>query len=186
MLGKSGYFDQSYAVPLIIRDPRTSADAARGKTITAFTEHVDIMPTLLDFAGADIPPQCDGRSLMPFVETGSAPTWRTEAHWEYDFRDASFDGPEKDLGLTLHQCNLTVIRDENYKYIHFAALPPLLFDMKNDPGEFTNLANAANHKPTVLRYAQKLLSWRLTHEDQTLTHKMATDKGMIERASPRF
>ena len=186
MLGKTGYFDQSYAVPLIIRDPRTSADAARGKTIEAFTEHVDIMPTLLDFAGTEIPPQCDGRSLIPFVERGSAENWRTEAHWEYDFRDVSFNGPEKDLGLTLHQCNLTVIRDENYKYVHFAALPPLLFDIRNDPGELTNLANATNHKPTVLRYAQKLLSWRFTHEDQTLTHKMATDKGMIERASGRF
>jgi arylsulfatase A-like enzyme len=186
MLGKSGYFDQAYAVPLIIRDPRPAADATRGQTVQSFTEHVDIMPTLLDFAGAQIPPQCDGRSLMPFVEHGLAPAWRTEAHWEFDFRDASFDGPEKELGLTLHQCNLTVIRDETYKYVHFAALPPLLFDMKNDPGEFTNLAQASNHKSTVLAYAQKLLSWRFTHEDQTLTHKMATEKGMIERASSRF
>jgi arylsulfatase A-like enzyme len=184
MMGKTGYFDQAYAVPLIIRDPR--AGATRGQIVRAFTEHVDIMPTLLEAIGADIPPQCDGRSLIPFVEQGAAQNWRSEAHWEYDFRDATFDGAEKDLGLTLHQCNLSVIRDENYKYVHFAALPPLLFDVKNDPGEFTNLAEAANYKPLVLRYAQKLLSWRLAHEDQTLTHMMATDKGMIERPSRRF
>ena len=186
LLGKAGYFDQAYAVPLIARDPRPSADLARGQTVRAFTEHVDIMPTLLDFAGAEAPPQCDGRSLMPVVEQGTAPRWRTAAHWEFDFRDASFEGVEKELGLTLHQCNLTVIRDEHFKYVHFAALPPLLFDMKNDPGEFTNLANAESHKATALAYAQKLLSWRLAHEDQTLTHMMATDKGMVERPSPRF
>jgi arylsulfatase A-like enzyme len=186
LLGKSGYFDQTYAVPLIVRDPRASADLARGQVVHAFTEHVDIMPTLLDFLGAGTPPQCDGRSLMKFVEQGAAPGWRSAAHWEFDFRDPSYDGVEKELGLTLHQCNLTVIRDEHYKYVHFAALPPLLFDMKNDPGEFTNLANAESHMPTALAYAQKLLSWRLTHEDQTLTHMMATDKGTIERPTPRF
>lgn len=185
MLAKSGYFDQAYAVPLIVRDPRATADRTRGQVVRQFTEHVDVMPTLLDFIGADIPPQCDGRSLMPFVETGAASGWRTEAHFEFDFRDASFEGAEQALNLTLHQCNLTVIRDENYKYVHFAGLPPLLFDMKNDPGEFTNLANAGNYKPVALAYAQKLLSWRMAHEDQTLTHMMATDKGMIARSAPR-
>ena len=184
LLGKCGYFDQSYAVPLIVRDP--SAGLTRGKIVREFTEHVDIMPTLLDFIGADIPPQCDGRSLLPFVEHATPPSWRQQAHWEYDFRDVSFDGAEQALGLTLHQCNLTVIRDENFKYVHFAGLPPLLFDLKRDPGEFTNLANDPAHAATTLAYAQKLLSWRLAHEDQTLTHKMATGKGMLERASPRF
>jgi len=186
MLGKAGYFDQAYAVPLIVRDPRPSADRTRGQVVRNFTEHVDIMPTLLDAIGAEIPPQCDGRSLLPFVKERAAYGWRTEAHFEFDFRDASFDEPEKELGLTLHQCNLTVIRDERFKYVHFAGLPPLLFDLTRDPGEFTNLANAADHKGTVLAYAQKLLSWRMAHDDQTLTHKMATAQGMIERASPRF
>jgi arylsulfatase A-like enzyme len=186
LLGKAGYFDQSYAVPLIVRDPRPAAGQTRGQVVRDFTEHVDVMPTLLDFVGAETPPQCDGRSLMPFVERGAAPRWRAEAHWEFDFRDASFDGTENALGLTLHQCNLSVIRDERFKYIHFAALPPLLFDLRNDPGEFTNLADAADHKATALAYARKLISWRMAHDDQTLTHKMATDKGMIERASARF
>jgi arylsulfatase A-like enzyme len=79
-----------------------------------------------------------------------------------------------------------VIRDERFKYVHFAGLPPLLFDLQSDPGEFTNLAASADHKSTALAYAQKLISWRLAHEDQTLTHKMATDKGMIERPSRRI
>ncbi|MBP6014055.1 MAG: alkaline phosphatase family protein [Alphaproteobacteria bacterium] len=182
MLGKSGYFNESYAVPLIIRDPRTSG----GATVSAFTEHVDILPTLLDAIGAAIPPQCDGHSLLPFVGGGAPDSWRRHAHWEFDFRDPSFDGAEQALGLTLHQCNLSVIRDERFKYVHFAALPPLLFDLQRDPSEFTNLATASDYAMVTLAYAQELISWRLAHEDQTLTHKMATDKGMIERASPRF
>jgi arylsulfatase A-like enzyme len=185
LLGKCGYFDGSYAVPLIVRHP--SADMTRGRTVRAFTEHVDIKPTLLDFIGAETPPQCDGRSLMPFLEAGSATAWRKHAHWEYDFRDVSFpDGVEQKLGLTLHQCNMTIIRDEQFKYVHFAGLAPLLFDVARDPGEFTNLAQDPEYAPVAMRYAQELLSWRLTHEDQTLTHKMATPRGMLERPAQRF
>ena len=186
LMGKTGYFDSSYAVPMIVRDPRPTADLTRDQVVREFTEHVDVTPTLLDFIGAEIPPQCDGSSLMPLIERGAAPSWRNEAHWEYDFRNASFDGAEHALGLTLHQCNLTVIRDARFKYIHFANLPPLLFDLEHDPNEFTNLAADERHTATVLAYAQKLLSWRLAHEDQTLTHMMATDKGMIARPSARF
>lgn len=186
LLGKMGYFDGSYAVPLIVRDPRMTADRTRGQSVHVFTEHVDIMPTLLDAVGADVPAQCDGRSLLPLIEQAAAANWRKEAHWEYDFRNASFDGAEQALGLTLHQCNLTVIRDERFKYVHFANMAPLLFDLLRDPHEFTNLVTASDYAKVALAFAQKLISWRLMHEDQTLTHKMATEKGMIERRSPRF
>jgi len=186
LLGKTGYFDQSYAVPMIVRDPRSAADHTRGAAVTAFTEHVDIMPTLLDFVGGVCPPQCDGRSLMDWIHQATAQSWRRHAHWEYDFRDASFDGAEKALGLTLHQCNLAVIRDEHFKYVHFAGLKPLLFDLNAGPGEFIDLAAEPAFAATALHYAQMLLSWRQTHEDHTLTHKMATRRGLIERASPRL
>lgn len=186
LLGKSSYFNESFAVPLIVRDPRPTADLTRGTRVREFTEHVDIMPTLLDFIGAEIPPQCDGRSLVPLIEKGAAPSWRKHAHFEFDFRDASFDGAEHALGLTLHQCNFSAIQDERFKYVHFANMAPLLFDLQRDPYEFTNLAGAADYAKISLAYAQKLISWRLTHEDQTLTHMMATDKGTIARPGPRF
>ncbi len=61
------------------------------------------------------------RSLL----TGQTPTgWRNEAHWEIDFRDINHGIPEKALDIHLNECCLNVIRDENYKYVHFAALPP--------------------------------------------------------------
>ena len=49
-----------------------------------------------------------------------------------------------------------------------------------------SIIEAAMSGPTALAYTQTLLSWRLAHEDQTLTHMMATDKGMIARPSARF
>ena len=49
MLGKGGFFDQSYHLPLIVRDPRKTVSA--GTVSPAFTEAVDLMPTVLDLLG---------------------------------------------------------------------------------------------------------------------------------------
>ncbi len=185
--GKCGYFDQSYHIPLIIRDPHATADSARGSRITAFTENVDLMPTLLQQAYVNVPVQCDGMDLTPMLRTGNVPQgWRTEAHWEYDFRDPTDDTAEKDLGVSLHQCAMNILRGERYKYVHFAGLPPLLFDLEADPSEFTNLANDPAMMPVLLEMTQKMLSWRMTHDEQTLTHMAITPDGVKSRPAPRY
>ena len=187
LLGKCGYFDQSYHIPLIVRDPRGGADATRGSTVTAFTENVDIMPTLLDWLGVDVPHACDGESLLPFVESSGPPAqWRSEAHWEYDFRDPTDVSAEQALRIPLHACTLNVIRGERYKYVHFAGLAPLLFDLVQDPQELHNRANDPSCAPVVLEYAQRMLSWRMRHDDQTLTHLTLTADGVVGRPSRRW
>ena len=40
IFSKTGFFDASYRLPLIVRDPRPTADAGRGQTVEAFTEAV--------------------------------------------------------------------------------------------------------------------------------------------------
>ncbi len=185
--GKCGYFDASYHIPLIIREPGTVADDARGSQVDAFTENVDLMPTLLARAGVNIPVQCDGMDLTPLIETGETPQgWRTEAHWEYDFRNPTNDFAEQDLGISMHQCAINVIRGDKYKYVHFAGLPPLLFDLENDPHEFDNLANDPAMMPVLLEMAQKMLTWRMTHDEQTLTHVAITPEGVKKRSAPRY
>ena len=186
LIGKGGYFDGSFHIPLIIRDPRSSAESTRGIAVSAFTENVDIMPTLLDAIGAETPVQCDGQSLMPFVEGTQPRNWRAEAHWEFDFRDAADDSVERELGLTMHQCTMNIIRDDRYKYVHFTRLRPLFFDLVSDPGEFVDRAEDPKYLPRVLEYAQKLLSWRMNHDEQTLTHVALTDRGPVVRRAPRF
>ena len=187
LMNKGGYFDASYHIPLIVRDPRPEDDAARGRRVGEFTENVDIMPTMLEAIGAAIPHQCDGASLTPFLRGESAPAWwRREAHWEYDFRDATDDSAERTFGLTLHQCALNVVRGPRYKYVHFTALPALFFDLAADPGETRNLAADPAYAPLVLEYAQKLISWRMNHDEQTLTHLALTDDGVVSRPAPRY
>lgn len=166
LLGKRGYFDQSFRVPLIVRAPGATA---RGARVDRFTETIDLMPTILDCLGLPIPEQCDGASLRPFLNGESPEGWRSEVHFELDFRDPEHRRPQTELGLRTDQCSLAVVRDQRFKYIHFAALPPLLFDLQDDPDELHNLARDPAHAALVLDYAQKMLSWRMSHADRGLT-----------------
>jgi arylsulfatase A-like enzyme len=181
--GKETYFEQSFHIPLIIRDPRKSADSARGHHVDKFTESVDIVPTILDWLGRDIPAQCDGHSLLPFLQGQSPLNWRDAVHYEVDFRytpNLPRLDAEVTLGLSPDDCYFTVIRDENFKYVHFANLPPLLFDMRTDPFEMHNLAERPEHTATMLRYAQKMLSWRMRHADRTLANFHLSEEGVFD------
>ncbi len=183
--GKEGYFDDAFHVPLILRDPRAEAGAGRGQILEALTEAVDVAPTILDWLGLEVPPAFDGRSLLPFLEGEAPADWRAEAHWEFDFRDLVDGRPEAALGLTSDECSLNVIRGRRYKYVHFAALPPLLFDLEEDPGESRNLACDPAHLPTLLEMAQKMLSWRMIYDERVLTNTLLTAAGLVERRGPR-
>jgi arylsulfatase A-like enzyme len=181
MWGKEGYFDQAFHIPLIIRDPRAAADGGRGQAIDRFTEAVDVMPTILEWHGLYIPAQCDGRSLMPFLTGAEPASWRSAVLWEYDFRDIPHQGVERALGLASEQCGLAVIRTPRFKYVHFTALPPLLFDLERDPGELTDLAADPDYREVRLELAGRMLSWRMQHADHALSGQHLGPRGVIER-----
>jgi arylsulfatase A-like enzyme len=77
------------------------------------------------------------------------------------------------------------VQDARYKYVHFAALPPLFFDLARDPHQFENLADDPAHAALVKDYAQKALSKRMRHAERTLTHFRATPQGLEERNTAR-
>lgn len=181
LLGKQGYFDEAYHVPLILRDPRPEANAGRGRRIERFTEAVDVMPTVLDWLGLSIPRQCDGRSLLPLAHGREVADWRREVHWEFDFRGLGAADSEQDLGLPMDACSLAVIRDEHHKYVHFAALPPLFFDLARDPHCFIDLSREPSAAPQMLACAQKMLSWRILSSGRDLTGMTTSPSGLQVR-----
>jgi arylsulfatase A-like enzyme len=175
-LGKGGFFEGSYHVPLVIRDP---AAAMAGVYIDRFTSAADIFPTLAERLGIRPDNHVDGTSLLEFLQGGIPLDWREEAFWEFDFRDIARGKPERHFGLRPNECNLAVIRGERFKYVHFAGLPPLLFDLANDPMELANLAQDPSHLSVRLAAAEKLLSLRARHLDQTLAYMELTEAGPV-------
>ena len=178
LVAKRGYFPQSYHVPCIVVDPRPAADATRGTLVEAFTENVDVLPTLMDWLGAPVPRQCNGRSLLPFTRGEVPAGWRTEAHWEYDFRDLAGGLAHERLGIARDDCSLAVLRGERYAYVHCAALPPLLFDQQADPHWLHNVADDPAHQGAALHMARRMLDWRLSQADRTTTGWSISPQGL--------
>ena len=78
------------------------------------------------------------------------------------------------------------MRSADTKYVHFAGLPPLLFDLRNDPGELVDLAQDERAQPRVADYSRRLLSWRMKHTDKTLSHLQVTPAtGLIDLGAAR-
>lgn len=177
---KLGWFDESYRIPLIVRDPRAGANATRGTTVDAFTENVDIMPTILDWLGVDeLPLQCDGRTLLPFIEgPGEPDDWRDEVRWEFDFRIPQLR--PHPLGMRMDQANLSVVRTAHHKYVHFPTLPCVLEDLTEDPHEQHDVSNDARYRDDMLAMRDRMLNWRIEHAERALGHLMLTPDGVYE------
>jgi arylsulfatase A-like enzyme len=159
----------------IVRDPRR---AAKGVTVSAFTENVDILPTLCELMGAEIPLQCDGRSLVPFLDGGEPGDWRDAAHWEYDWSPVvlpmgDFPWPH-DRRLSTY--SLAVRRDDSHAYVQFGDGSSLCFDLSVDPTWRTT----ETRPDVVLTKAQGMLQWRMTHARRDLAH-MVIDDGIAGR-----
>ncbi len=184
-IGKGGWFDASFRVPLIVHDPRRDADPGRGRVVDVPTEAVDVMPTILDWLGVDVPLQADGWSLRWALEGREVPEhWRHAAHMEWDFRNPARRLAERRWGLPSAHCVLTVLRSQAVKYVQFAAdaevLPPLLFDLREDPGELRDVASDPLRADARYRLARELLQWRMREDDRELANSRLTpDRGLV-------
>lgn len=179
LLGKGGFFESSYHILGLIRDPRPGA--VRGAVLDRFSENIDLFPTICEAMGLEIPGQCDGLPLTPFLCGASPPWWRDAAHWEWDWRssylrDGSHIWP---WDRRLERQSLAVRRGGDAAYVHVADGTGLAFDLAVDPSWGTPLSDPAR----VLTEAQALLTWRARHADRTLTG-MLVENGGVGRWPP--
>ncbi len=187
LVEKLGWWDESYHVPLIVVDPRPEADGTRGSVVRSFTESVDVMPTLCEWLGIEVPINVDGRALQPFVHGHEVPPdWRTEVHWQWDFRDPIHHLAEDLLGITMEQCGLDVVRSETHKLVQFGDGSRLFFDLTDDPVQLHDRAADPASAPEVVDALSGLVAWRQRHADRTLTgHRVTAKHGLVVRRDPR-
>lgn len=67
--GNTAVADASARIPLILSGP----GVAEGRRVDSVVRSVDLAPTLLELAGAEIPGEMEGRSLVPCLDPGREP-----------------------------------------------------------------------------------------------------------------
>ena len=176
--GKLGWWDSSYRIPLIIHIP-----GQQPSLINEMTESVDLAPTILDWLGGDIPLDWNGRSLLPYLNNQKSELPPKDyVVFDYDFREwTSFVADKK---LAPEECNLSVIRTEKWKYVHFPSLNSLLFSMEKDLYETNNLADLPEYQSIKNELLSKLLSHRMLHQERQLSNTMLSSKGVRTKSGP--
>ncbi|OWT59173.1 sulfatase-like hydrolase/transferase [Candidimonas nitroreducens] len=121
--GKSVMYEESVAVPLIIRAPERTG----GDTVATPVSHLDIAPTLTDWLGMTPDPQWRGKSLLRIA-----------------------NAPKDDSRVILSEYHAAgsrsaafMIRQGTWKLVWYADAPSQLFDLATDPEELMDLADDA-------------------------------------------
>ena len=111
------------------------------------------------------------RSLLPFVAGAAPENWKDAVFMEADFghptRPTRF---QSHLGLPTNQCNVSILREERWKYVHFGGgIVPMLFDLENDPRETQSLASDPAYTSEMSRLARKMIDRMTERRDRRLT-----------------
>ena len=179
MWDKFGWMDSAYRIPLIIHDPNL-----KPQVIHNFTESVDLAPTIIEWIGSDVPINWNGQSLLQYIKNGNDPLAKKYVTFEFDFRASFLTTFVKNKVLTPEECNFIGIRNSKWKYIHFPSLPPLLFDLENDPYEMKNLANNKKYTKIINDLLGQLISHRILHQDRQLSSLHISKDGVSSNYGP--
>jgi arylsulfatase A-like enzyme len=182
---KLGYWDESFHVPLVVRDPDPASAAGRGRVVEAVTEAVDVLPTICRWLGIEVPLQADGFALQPFLRGEATPEhWRSEAHWSWAFSNPASQTAERMFGVPMAHLTLDVVRGATTKYVQFAAdralFPPILFDLDRDPEQLHDLVRDGEAGDLGWQSAEQLLQWRMRTDERALAGSLLTrDRGLV-------
>lgn len=164
MMGKNAFFEESVRVPFIIGYP----GQVRPGQYDELVETIDLLPTLFELAGLPEPKESQGHSLAPLI---------SDRGRDYQPRDAVFSENiipevitrgqdfffEKGKGIKgIRYPDAKMIRTQRWKYNYYPDGYGELYDLKNDPGEYHNLAGQVDHQEIESELKEKLLHWMVT------------------------
>ena len=154
-LGEHGWYDKrwlyepSMRTPLSIHDPRSKS---QGIVVDQLVQNIDMAPTILEYAGLEVPSSMHGASLASLAEEKQGPDWRTSIYYHYQQRDS---------GRTSHTVAPHYgVRTKQHKLIHVYDFDAWeLYDLEGDPDEMHNLfgtEGAGEITSTLVRELQRL------------------------------
>ncbi|MFK7848306.1 MAG: sulfatase [Rhodothermales bacterium] len=127
--GKNTLWDRSTRVPLIFSGPGVAENAV----VDAPVELLDIYPTLLELSRLSPREGLEGHSLMPQLQQADA-----ERAWP---------------AITTHNHDNHGIRTKDWRFIQYADGSQELYNMQEDPNEWTNLASDPAYADIIAEHA---------------------------------
>jgi arylsulfatase A-like enzyme len=167
-MGEHGWFDkrfiyeESLATPLVMRLPK---GYERRGDISEMVQNIDYAPTFLELAGAPVPDDIQGVSLVPLLK-GKAATaadrnavdhWRDAIYYHY-YEYPAEHAVRRHYGM----------RTDRYKLIHFYGHDVNtweLFDLQNDPHELRNLYGLPGMEAIQADLHRRLEALQLQYDD---------------------
>jgi len=163
LFGKCVMYEEAVRVPLMLRIPGT-----RPCRIRSNISQIDLVPTLLDLLGVDVPPDLPGRSLYPFAAAG--PEYAQRAlhapvfiEWTppggVDALRSAESEDTADAGV-LHDVLRTGVLPDGWKYTWSLCDRDELYRLPDDPWEVHNLADRSENAPLVARCRSMIRRWQ--------------------------
>ncbi|MGY8642811.1 MAG: sulfatase family protein [Verrucomicrobiales bacterium] len=157
-------YEQVTNVPMIVWSPNRKLGDSPGQKIDGLVSLFDIGPTILEWAGCDIPDHFSAESLSPVLDANDE-TWKGRTHvFSEQVRDGNFTTADYQ----------TMVRTEDWKLVQIigsdaidGATEGLLFDLKSDPGEQNNLWESQEHGSKKSELLNAILEWRIQTTRQT-------------------
>lgn len=159
MIGSQGYvkksrpYDESIHVPFLLHYPAEKLP----KAIIEPMSTPDILPTLLDLCGLQIPSKIEGRSYLPFV-TGKKQQTDEGALVMWPLI-------RKGYNLNEYRC----LRTTRYTYVEELTGPTMLYDNEIDPYQRKNLVNIPEYVSIQKLMKKKLQDARKRANDDFLS-----------------
>lgn len=175
--------DAGIETALIIRVPYVDV---QGRKLNHLLCNVDLMPTILDLVGAEIPEGIDGKSFAKLLlgksedevreEFFCEMTWHDQYHpmrgvrtKEFKFIKNFHNGPKIYMPYDIHSSLSGVdVRDQFY----VDAQKEEIYDLKNDPLEERNLIDDEEYELVANQLRQRLEEWMVRTNDPILFGKV--------------
>jgi arylsulfatase A-like enzyme len=160
-LGDHGLYDKRFMyeaslhMPFIVRWPGV---AKAGSATDAMIINADFAPTFAEIAGQPVPPDMQGRSLVPLLKGETPRDWRTSMYYRY-YHDPGDHNTRAHYG----------VRTDTHKLIYFWKKDQWeMYDLVHDPDELHNLYNDPAQQATVAKLKEEMyrLKKELKDEDQ--------------------
>ncbi|MGH2367556.1 MAG: sulfatase-like hydrolase/transferase [Chloroflexota bacterium] len=145
-------YEEQLRVPCIARLPGA---LPAGAACAAFVSLHDLLPTVVEGLGLELPRPVDGRSVWPQLRGEPQPAdWPDDAYVQYHGE-----------GISLY--SIRALRTERYKYVYYPFDRDELYDLQEDPWELRNLIDEPSLQPVLAELRARLVR-RMEQADDVL------------------